>query len=79
MGLHSRSVAAHDNAGVALALCPSLSRTDQCPADTLSAMFRIYNQATNLSEVWRVQKPARHQVDPAYNALASPFGNEQSM
>ncbi len=52
MGLLPHSVAAHHNARVALALCPQLSRMDQRSADTLSAMFRIDDQTTNLSEAW---------------------------
>ena len=79
MGFLAHSVAAHDNARVALALCPLLSRMDQCPADTFSAMFRIDDQTTNLSEARHVQKLAWHQVDPAHDAMVTQLGYEHSM
>jgi len=79
MGLLSHSVAAHDNARVTLFLCPFLSRMDQCPAHTLSAMSCIDNQAANLSKARRVQKLARHHVDPTHDAVTEQFGNENGM
>jgi hypothetical protein len=42
-------------------------------------MFCVDNQAANLSEAERVQKLARHHMNPTHDAMATQFGNENSM